>query len=340
MTQFVSGLNIENKWLITGVAGFIGSNLLQFLLESNQEVIGVDNFITGKNLNLEEVQRSVNKEQWKKFKFIKGDIRDYEICRLVCEGGVDCILHQAALGSVPRSILDPIATNENNVSGFLNILVAAQKAGVRKVVYASSSSVYGDNFSLPKVESTIGTPLSPYAITKLANEIYASNFTVLHGMQTVGLRYFNVFGRRQDPYGQYSAVIPRWIDALINGKQVIINGDGSTTRDFCYIENVIQANILAGLSKSMNISGQVFNIACGESISLKELYSVLVNDLKKHGVSIASEPIYGEFREGDIRVSLASIQKARDLLNYNPKVDVRSGILATIKYCIDSKNNV
>jgi UDP-N-acetylglucosamine 4-epimerase len=208
-----------------------------------------------------------------------------------------------------------------------------------KVVYASSSSVYGDNLSLPKMEGAVGAPLSPYAVTKLANEIYASNFTALHGIETVGLRYFNVFGRRQDPSGEYSAVIPRWIDALINNKPVIINGDGSTTRDFCYIENIVQANILAGLSKSKSISGQVFNIACGESISLKELYMALVNGLKQHGITVALEPIYGKFRAGDIRVSLASIQKARDLLSYDPKVDVLSGIVSTIQYYMDSKNN-
>lgn len=337
MNQSLSKLtsNCNKKWLITGVAGFVGSNLLEFLLRSGQDVVGVDNFLTGKIDNLEEVKNLITKENWKKFKFIEGDIKNLNTCKLACNEGIDFILHQAALGSVPRSISDPISVNENNISGFLNVLEVAKRIKIKKFIYASSSSVYGDNFSIPKVEDKIGNPLSPYAITKVTNENYAKNFTALYGIPTVGLRYFNVFGPRQDPYGEYSAVIPRWINDLINDRKIIINGDGTTTRDFCYIDNVIQANILACLTNSKEVNGQVFNIACAESISLNELYAELKHQLIYNKIKIRNKPIYGPFREGDIKVSLASINKAKLILNYNPKINIRSGIVPTVKYYLE-----
>lgn len=261
------------SWLVTGAAGFIGSNLLETLLKLDQRVIGLDNFATGRRSNLEDVKRLVTPEQWARHEFIEGDIRDLEDCRRACEG-VDFVLHQAALGSVPRSLVDPIATNAANVTGFVNMLVAARDAKVKRFVYAASSSTYGDHPGLPKVEDVIGRPLSPYAVTKLVNEIYADVFGRCYGLPSIGLRYFNVFGPRQDPNGAYAAVIPRWIAALIKGDTVIVNGDGETSRDFCYVDNAVQANLLAALAEESAAINQVYNVAVGDRTTLNDLHSL------------------------------------------------------------------
>jgi UDP-N-acetylglucosamine/UDP-N-acetylgalactosamine 4-epimerase len=313
-------------WLITGVAGFIGSNLLEALLKLNQKVVGLDSFLTGYQRNLDEVQTSVSPEQWKNFSFIRGDIRDLAACHKACEG-VDYVLHQAALGSVPRSIENPIATNENNLVGFLNILVAARDAGAKRFVYASSSSVYGDQPDLPKKEEKIGLPLSPYAVTKQVNETYASIFAKLYGLSSIGLRYFNVFGPRQDPDGPYAAVIPKWYTALSNNEEAYINGDGETSRDFCFVENVVQANILAACSDNGEAKGHVLNVACGEQITLNDLFILIRNNVAKlYPMAKKAKPIYLDFRPGDIRHSLADIGKARKLLGYEPQHSVRDGL--------------
>jgi UDP-N-acetylglucosamine 4-epimerase len=313
-------------YLITGVAGFIGSNLLEALLKENHQVTGLDNFATGYEHNLDEVRSLVSTDQWQNFTFINGDIRDLSICRRACDN-VDYVLHQAALGSVPRSIEDPIATNENNIDGFVNMLVAARDAGVKRFVYAASSSTYGDHPDLPKVEDTIGKPLSPYAVTKYVNELYANVFARTYGMETIGLRYFNIFGRRQDPNGAYAAVIPKWFAAMLNDEPVYINGDGQTSRDFCYIENCVQANLLAATTKNPEAINQVYNVAFGQRTSLNDLFSliqervqVLRPDLK------VSDPVYRDFRPGDVRHSLADISKAEDLISYQPKYSVRDGL--------------
>ena len=311
-------------WLVTGVAGFIGSNLLETLLKLDQRVVGLDNFATGYQRNLAEVQTLVTPEQWANFQFMEGDIRKLSDCQYACHG-VDHVLHQAALGSVPRSIGDPIATNETNVSGFLNMLICARDAQVQSFTYAASSSTYGDHPALPKVEANIGDPLSPYAVTKYVNELYASVFARSYGFKTIGLRYFNVFGPRQDPNGAYAAVIPKWTAALLQGEPVYINGDGETSRDFCYVANAVQANLLAACSKEES-KGQVFNVAVGERTTLNELFATLRYALQTHGVDPATQPKYREFREGDVRHSQACIRKAQRLLGYGATHRLGEGI--------------
>ncbi|MEN3980155.1 NAD-dependent epimerase/dehydratase family protein [Acinetobacter sp. CWB-B33] len=311
-------------WLVTGVAGFIGSNLLETLLKLNQKVVGLDNFATGHQYNLDEVQGLVSKEQWAKFKFIEGDIRQFDTCQKAC-AGVDYVLHEAALGSVPRSIADPIATNETNISGFLNMLTAARDAEVKSFTYAASSSTYGDHPALPKVEENIGNPLSPYAVTKYVNELYASVFARTYGFKTIGLRYFNVFGKRQDPNGAYAAVIPKWTAAMIAGDDVFINGDGETSRDFCFIDNTVQANILAATA-SDDAKDQVYNVAVGDRTTLNELFNEIKSALNENGIVYLKDPVYREFRAGDVRHSQASIEKIEKYLHFKPDFNIKQGI--------------
>jgi UDP-N-acetylglucosamine/UDP-N-acetylgalactosamine 4-epimerase len=312
-------------WLVTGVAGFIGSNLLEILLQLGQRVVGLDNFSTGHQYNLDEVQHRVGTEAWGRFHCIKGDIRELTVCRQAC-AGVDYVLHQAALGSVPRSIEDPISTNESNINGFLNMLLAARDAGVRRFVYAASSSTYGDHPGLPKVEERIGNPLSPYAVTKLVNELYAAVFARTYGFKTVGLRYFNIFGERQDPEGAYAAVIPKWFSGLLKGEPVFINGDGETSRDFCFVDNCVQANILAATAGDA-ATNQIYNVAFGKRVSLNELF-VLIRDrvAERIPTAQAAQPVYRDFRAGDVRHSLADIGKAEQLLGYQPRYSLRAGL--------------
>ena len=313
-------------WLVKGVAGFIGSNFLESLLKLDQRVIGLDNFSTGYQHNLDEVQTLVSCDQWAKFSFINGDIRNLDDCRLACKG-VDYVLHQAALGSVPRSIEDPVTINQNNIDGFLNMLVAARDAKVKSFVYASSSSTYGDHPDLPKVEHKIGNPLSPYAVTKLVNELYASVFCRSSGFKTIGLRYFNVFGRRQDPEGAYAAVIPKWIAAMIKDEPVYINGDGETSRDFCYIENTVQINLLAACTDNEQAVDQLYNVAVGDRTSLNDLYRQLQKSLLPRFANLKdAAPIYRDFRAGDVRYSLANISKASELLGYAATHRIEEGI--------------
>lgn len=313
-------------WLVTGVAGFIGSNLLESLLKLNQTVVGLDNFATGYQRNLDEVQTLVTPQQWSRCQFIEGDIRDLNTCQQACTG-VDYVLHQAALGSVPRSVADPITTNAANVTGFLNMLVAARDAKVQRFVYAASSSTYGDHPGLPKVEDRIGRPLSPYAVTKYVNELYADVFAKTYGTPSIGLRYFNVFGPRQDPDGAYAAVIPKWISSLIKGEPVYINGDGETSRDFCFIDNVVQANLLAATVSNPDAINQVYNVAVGERTSLNELYTQLQNNLLPlYPCLNEAKPIYRDFRAADVRHSLADIAKAQSLLGYAPAHAIQDGI--------------
>ncbi|NYT79132.1 SDR family oxidoreductase [Alcaligenaceae bacterium] len=323
--DITSSLQSDSKvWLVTGCAGFIGSNLLEALLHFGQTVVGLDNFSTGHQYNLDEVKRVVTPEQWAKFTFHEGDIRDLETCKKVT-AGVDYVLHQAALGSVPRSIHDPITTNNVNVDGFLHMLVAARDAEVKSFVYAASSSTYGDNEALPKVEDLIGRPLSPYAVTKYVNELYADVFARAYGFGSVGLRYFNVFGKRQDPNGAYAAVIPKWIAAMIKGEDVTINGDGETSRDFCFIDNVVQANILAALAQPEGVN-QVYNVAYNARTSLNELFEYLAKSLANNGIVYDKQPVYAEFRAGDVRHSQADISKAQRLLGYDPLHDIVEGL--------------
>jgi len=325
-------LSQPKNWLVTGVAGFIGSNLLEKLLKLDQHVVGLDNFSTGRRINLQEVQETVLAEQWQRFKFVEGDIRSLATCREVCDG-VDYILHEAALGSVPRSIEDPITSNESNISGFLNMLVAARDAGVKRFVYAASSSTYGDHPGLPKVEDVIGKPLSPYAVTKYVNELYADVFARTYGMETIGLRYFNVFGRRQDPDGAYAAVIPRWIKALIKGDTVYINGSGETSRDFCYIENVIQMNLLAATSTDSSAVNQVYNTAVNARTDLNELFAKLHSRLLPHYPHLSGcRPVYRDFRKGDVLHSQADISKAATLLGYQPTHTIDQGLDAALAW--------
>lgn len=313
------------QWLVTGCAGFIGSNLIEALLKNDQLVVGLDNFSTGYQSNLDAVQQAVSVEQWQNFHFIKGDIVDLETCKMAVEG-IDYVLHQAALGSVPRSIEDPIATNQVNVSGFLNILDAARRGGVKSFTYAASSSTYGDHPDLPKQEDIIGKPLSPYAITKYVNELYADIFASTYGFNSVGLRYFNVFGYRQNPNGAYAAVIPKWIDSMRKGEDVFINGDGETSRDFCFIENAVQANILAATCDQAALPSRIFNVAFGERTSLTQLFGLLQDALNdRFGLDIA-DAVYRDFRAGDVRHSLASIDRAESLLGYHPPFSMREGI--------------
>jgi UDP-N-acetylglucosamine 4-epimerase len=312
-------------WLITGVAGFIGSNLLETLLKLNQQVVGLDNFATGHQRNLNEVQALVSAEQWQQFDFIEGDIRNLQSCQKACHG-VDYVLHQAALGSVPRSIADPIASNDTNISGFLNMLVAARDAGVKSFTYAASSSTYGDHPGLPKVEDVIGKPLSPYAVTKYVNELYADVFAKTYGFSTIGLRYFNVFGQRQDPGGAYAAVIPKWTAAMIQGDDVFINGDGDTSRDFCFIDNTVQVNLLAATSDNQVARNQIYNVAVGGRTNLNQLFAAINQSLANNGVNYAKAPVYREFRAGDVRHSQADVGKAERLLSYAPQFNIQAGI--------------
>jgi UDP-N-acetylglucosamine 4-epimerase len=319
------------RWLITGCAGFIGSNLLETLLKADQLVVGLDNFATGHQRNLDEVQQLVTPQHWANFSFINGDIRQLSDCQAACSD-VDYVLHQAALGSVPRSINDPITTNDTNISGFLNMLVAARDAGVKRFVYAASSSTYGDHPALPKVEDVIGKPLSPYAITKYVNELYAEVFSRTYGFHSVGLRYFNVFGPRQDPDGAYAAVIPKWTAAMIAGKDVVINGDGETSRDFCFVANAVQANLRAALSDIAQ--SEVFNVALGDRTTLNELFSAIAQSLADNGVVYSKSPCYGEFRAGDVRHSQADISKARAVLGYAPEYRIRDGLKLAMPWYI------
>ena len=313
-------------WLITGVAGFIGSNLLQALLERDQVVIGLDNFSTGSQKNIDLVEDKVEARQWQRFRLIEGDVRDLAVCKQSCKG-VDVVLHHAALGSIPRSVADPIASHQSNVDGFLHMLVAACEAPVGRFVFASSSSVYGDHPALPRKEDVIGNPLSPYALTKLINEHYADVFAKTYGLSYIGFRYFNIFGDRQNSEGAYAAVIPRWRDALLNQRPVTINGDGTSSRDFCYVENAIQANLLAATTKDQRALGQIYNIAYGERTSLNDLFELMVSELGADKVSSEScKPNYAHFRKGDVPHSLADISKARELLGYSPTVSVKDGL--------------
>ncbi|WP_373938094.1 NAD-dependent epimerase/dehydratase family protein [Vibrio kanaloae] len=311
-------------WLVTGVAGFIGSNLLEKLLKLDQTVVGLDNFATGHQHNLDEVNGLVSEAQWDRFNFIKGDIREPQTCQQAVKG-VDYVLHQAALGSVPRSIADPLTTNAANITGFLNMLDAAKEEGVSSFTYAASSSTYGDHPALPKVEENIGNPLSPYAVTKYVNELYAGVYARTYGFKTIGLRYFNVFGRRQDPNGAYAAVIPKWTAAMINGEDVYINGDGETSRDFCYIDNTVQMNILAATSED-SAKDEVYNVALGDRTTLNELYSSIQHALNGLGFSLGTAPTYRDFRTGDVRHSQANIAKAHEKLGYVPEYSIQDGI--------------
>jgi len=313
-------------WLITGVAGFIGSNLLETLLLNNQQVIGLDNFSTGHQHNLDQVKALVSVAQWDNYTFIEGDIRSSETCVKACTG-VDYVLHQAALGSVPRSIVDPITTNENNISGYLNMLVAAKDCQVKRFVYAASSSTYGDHPDLPKEEDKIGSPLSPYAVTKLVNELYAEVFEKTYNFKSIGLRYFNIFGQRQDPEGAYAAVIPKWVASLLKGEPIYINGDGETSRDFCYIKNVMQINILAATTDNEEATNQVYNVALNHRTSLTDLFYFIQEKLKVRVPQLSeSRPVYRDFRAGDVRHSQADISKAEKLLGYQPTHIIDEGL--------------
>ena len=339
--QLQTRLPLEPRtWLVTGVAGFIGSNLLETLLKLGQRVVGLDNFATGHQRNLDEVQTLVTPVQWTNFSFINGDIRDLADCQKACEG-VDYVLHEAALGSVPRSLADPLTTNATNISGFLNMLTAARDAKVKSFTYAASSSTYGDHPGLPKVEDAIGKPLSLYAVTKYVNELYADVFARCYGFNAIGLRYFNVFGPRQDPNGAYAAVIPKWIASLIQGEPVYINGDDETSRDFCFIANVVQANLLAATAtapvtmpviagsdpQSMSPVNQVYNVAVGDRTTLNDLFTQLQRNLRPLYPHLeGAEPVYRDFRSGDVRHSLADISKAQRLLGYAPTQRIGEGL--------------
>lgn len=328
-------LQAEPKtWLVTGVAGFIGSNLAEALLLLGQRVVGLDNFATGHRHNLEQVHASVGAERWANFRFVEGDIRDVDACRNAC-AGVDYVLHQAALGSVPRSLEDPLATHAANNTGFINMLVAARDAQVKRFVYAASSSTYGDHPGLPKVEDVIGKPLSPYAVTKLVNELYADVFGRCYGMESVGLRYFNIFGRRQDPNGAYAAVVPKWVASMIANEPVYINGDGETSRDFCYIDNVIQANLLAATSQHPEAANQVYNVAVGDRTTLYQLYEAIRVNLAPRFPHLAdARPVYRDFRKGDVRHSLADISKAQTRLGYEPTHRIGEGLACAMDWYV------
>lgn len=326
-------INEPKTWLITGVAGFIGSNLLEELLLLNQKVVGLDNFATGFQHNLDEVQGLVSAEQWQRFNFIEGDIRQLADCEVACQG-VDYVLHQAALGSVPRSIADPINTNHTNISGFLNMLVAARDAQVSSFSYAASSSTYGDHPALPKVEENIGKPLSPYAVTKYVNELYADVFASTYGFKTIGLRYFNIFGKRQTPDGAYAAVIPIWTAAMIAGDVVYINGDGDTSRDFNFIENAIQANVLAATAND-EAKNEVYNVAVGGRTTLNTLFVALKENLGANGISYTQNAVYRDFREGDVRHSQADTAKIQNKLGYDPQFDILQGIVKAMPWYVE-----
>lgn len=325
-------LNQPKTWLITGVAGFIGSNLLETLLKLNQRVTGLDNLSTGYQKNLDEVQGLVTPAQWANFSFIQGDIRNLDDCQVACKN-VDYVLHQAALGSVPRSVEDPITSNSVNITGFLNMLTAARDTEVKRFVYAASSSTYGDHPGLPKVEDIIGKPLSPYAVTKYVNELYADVFARTYGLQSIGLRYFNVFGPRQDPNGAYAAVIPKWTSSMIKEESIFINGDGETSRDFCFIDNTVQANLLAATTQNADALNQVYNVAVGDQATLNELVSLLKAALTKFSQNLNFQKVlYRDFRTGDVRHSLADITKAQNLLGYQPSHRIGDGIGETIQW--------
>lgn len=326
-------------WLVTGVAGFIGSNLLETLLRLNQRVVGLDNFATGHQHNLDEVQSLVSDEQWANFRFIRGDIRQLSDCQAACEG-VNYVLHQAALGSVPRSLEDPITTNGTNIDGFLNMLVAARDAQVKRFVYAASSSTYGDHPALPKIEENIGKPLSPYAVTKYVNELYADVFARAYGFNTIGLRYFNIFGKRQDPNGAYAAVIPKWIASMIKNEPVYINGDGETSRDFCYIDNAVQANLLAATTENSEATNQVYNVAVGDRTTLNELFWHLHENLLPRFAHLHGfEPTYRDFRAGDVRHSLADVGKSARLLGYAPSHRIGEGLAVAMQWYLGQKHS-
>jgi UDP-N-acetylglucosamine/UDP-N-acetylgalactosamine 4-epimerase len=333
-----------HTWLITGAAGFIGSNLVEKLLILNQKVVGLDNFETGYKHNLaqalEDADKALKAEKRQlnadNFTFIEGDICDLETCRKVSDG-VDYVLHQAALGSVPRSIEDPIRTNKSNIDGFINILVAARDAKVKRLVYAASSSTYGDQPDLPKVEDKIGNPLSPYAVTKLVNEIYATVFARTYGFNTIGLRYFNIFGKRQDPDGAYAAVIPKWVSSIIKSKKVFINGDGETSRDYCYIENAIQMNLLAAITKNEDAANQIYNTALNDRVTLNQLYQMIEEKLIERVEGIDKKyPTFRDFRAGDVRHSQADISKAVNLLGYSPTHQIMEGLDETLDWYVDT----
>lgn len=325
----------RSTWLITGVAGFIGSNLLETLLKLNQNVVGLDNFATGHQHNLNKVKGLVTTTQWSHLTFIEGDICIRETCQQACVG-VDYVLHQAALGSVPRSLADPITTNENNISGFLNMLVAAHDNQIKQFVYAASSSTYGDHPGLPKVEDRIGNPLSPYAVTKYVNELYASVFARCYDFKPIGLRYFNIFGQRQDPGGAYAAVIPKWVAAMINNEDIFINGDGETSRDFCYIDNAVQANLLAATADSPDAADQVYNVAVGDRTTLNQLYDGIRDRLVERFPHLKeANATYRDFRPGDVRHSLADISKGRELLGYEPTHRINKGLDEAMDWYVD-----
>jgi UDP-N-acetylglucosamine/UDP-N-acetylgalactosamine 4-epimerase len=329
----------QRTWLITGVAGFIGSNLLEKLLILNQKVVGLDNFDTGYQHNIDQATQDANnatgKDLTNNFRFINGDIRDIKDCKEACND-VDYVLHQAALGSVPRSIEDPINTNKANIDGFLNMLVACKDANLKRFVYAASSSTYGDHSDLPKVEDKIGNPLSPYAVTKLVNELYAQVFAKTYNFNTIGLRYFNIFGKRQDPNGDYAAVIPKWTEALIKGKELYINGDGETSRDFCYIENAIQMNLLAATTEKPEATNQVYNVAHNQRTSLNELYQLIKKRVADRCMIPTANISYRDFRAGDVRHSQAGINKAQTILNYQPIQDIEQGLDEVIDWYVKS----
>jgi len=331
----------QSTWLVTGVAGFIGSNLLEKLLILNQKVVGLDNFDTGYQHNIDQAIEDASiasgkdiKQLKQDFTFIEGDIRKLEDCQKACSG-VDYVLHQAALGSVPRSIEDPINTNKANIDGFLNMLVASRDAKVKRFVYAASSSTYGDHPGLPKVEDEIGAPLSPYAVTKVVNELYASVFAKTYGFKTIGLRYFNIFGKRQDPEGAYAAVIPKWVSDILSGKDVFINGDGKTSRDFCYIDNTVQMNLLAATTTDSNSTDQVYNVAVNDQTDLNQLYQMIEEKLidRVDGLT-TKDQIYRDFRAGDVRHSLADISKAKNLLGYSPNYKIDEGLNESMDWYI------
>ena len=320
------------KWLVTGVAGFIGSNILEELLDLGQIVVGLDNFSTGKSENLDYVKEKTEPLKWKNFTFFNYDIKNIQDCITACKG-IDYVLHQAALGSVPRSIEDPVTTNMSNINGFLNMLIAARDSDVKRFVYAASSSTYGDHPDLPKVEDKIGRPLSPYAVTKYVNELYADVFATSYGTQSIGLRYFNIFGKRQDPEGAYAAVIPKWINTLLNGESPVINGDGETSRDYCHVKNAVYANLLAATTDNKEAVNKVYNIACCHQTTLNELLSLIKKYLIPFKPEIGNiKPAYGSFRKGDVRHSLADISRAEKLLGYFPIYDVTKGMEKTIDW--------
>lgn len=330
----------QSLWLITGVAGFIGSNLLEKLLMLNQKVIGLDNFETGYEANIDQAildaNNAIGKDLSNNFKLLKGDIKNSKDCIKACSG-VDYVLHQAAIGSVPRSIENPIETNKANIDGFLNMLVASRDAKVKRFVYAASSSSYGDNQDLPKTEEIIGNPLSPYAVTKYVNELYASVFAKNYNFKTIGLRYFNIFGKRQDPDGAYAAVIPKWVNAILNNEDIYINGDGETSRDFCYVDNTVQMNLLAATTQNDKATDQVYNVALNDKTSLNELHNMIQEMLiERVGGLKMKNPIYRDFRAGDVRHSQASIDKAKKLLDYQPNYKIIDGMEKVIDWYISN----